>query len=63
MKIKYALLLFFVVGYLQELNTILKDIENMQEQVRALNEHIKELKSQPEHIEQFIQIANEAKTP
>ena len=60
MKIKYVLLLLFLVaGHLQELKTILKHIENMQEQVELLNNHIKELKSQPEHIEQYIQIANE----
>ena len=60
MKLKYVLLiLFVVVGHLQELKTIHKDIENMQEQIKTLNDHIKELKSPPEHIEQFIQLANE----
>ena len=33
----------------------------MQEQVIMLNNHIKELKTQPEHIEQYIQMANEQK--
>lgn len=62
MKINYVLLLLFLfAGHLQELKTILKHIENMQEQVNMLNNHIKELKSQPEHIEQYIQIANEEK--
>ncbi len=60
MKLKYVfLILFVVVGHLQELKTILKDIENMQEQIKTLNDHIKELKSAPDNIEQFIQLANE----
>ena len=58
MKLYYVLLMLFAVSHLQELKTILNDIENMQEQMKHLNNHIKELKNQP-HIEHFVAFAKE----
>ena len=58
MKLYYVLLVLFAIGHLQELKSILKDIEHMQEQMKHLNNHIKELKTQP-HIEHFVAFAKE----
>lgn len=58
MKLYYVLLVLFAIGHLQELKSILKDIENMQEQMKHLNDHVKELKNKP-HIEHFVAFAKE----
>ena len=59
MKLYYIfIILFVVVGHLQELKNILKDIEHMQEQIKKMDDHIKELKYH-EHIKPYVEIAND----
>ena len=59
MKFYYIfIILFVVVGHLQELKTILNDIEHMQEQLKKIDDHIKDLKYQ-KHIKPYVEIAND----
>lgn len=62
MKLYYVFVFLFVIlAHIQELQTILKDIEKMHLQIQQLNDNIKELKNQPEHIKEYVEMANEIK--
>ena len=62
MKIYYVFVfLFVIVAHIQELKTILNDIEKMHTQIQQMNNNIKELKHQPEHIKEYVEMANDIK--
>ena len=62
MKIYYVFVfLFVIVAHIQELKTILKDIEKMHTQIQQINNNIKDLKNQPKHIKEYVEMANDIK--
>ncbi len=52
---------FIIVAHIHELKSILKDIEKMHDQLQQMNKHIEDLKKQPAHLQDYVDLANEIK--
>ena len=62
MKFYYILLLLFLaLSKIDELQSLLKEVENMQEQLKNIDQHVKDLQKTPDHILNYMEVAQEIK--